>query len=793
MSIISTPKEGMIKPRLTVRQRVRATLGRMRPGWPHLVDALFSAVVVGLVLLGLRTAVFGWPSVVAAGVGILLGLAVGHVQATYRWPILGIGLFTVVMYMLVGALVVVRDDLKWHVLPTLTTLKDLAGAPVHGWRRWLTQVPPVDARGQMVALVLFVALVGTVLVYVTARRHRSAVVVCLPVLGLLAVVLVMGTQAPAARTVHGIVLPLVLLAWFAARTQVAEQRTGRPAVSRVLTGAAILGLAGLAAGLLGPLLGDADPSRRSTLRADITPVHDLSLITSPLGSFRSYTEDSPAGLWDAELFSVEGVPVGAPLRLATLDTWDGTTWGVTGLDATGDPRRAYQLFGRRVGVATTSEEQAREISVEIPDTGGYSGAWVPTTGNVHGITLADSTAERVDGKAWLNLSTDSVLVPAGLEGGDSYTLRTVLTPSLGAELPQSLPVAQGSVRLTADTDFVAGRIEDWAGDETDRWRRLVAVATAMREEGRYTDGIPVPPEDDAEARSQAAEGMLLYPPGHGRSRMTDFLGSTPLAGDDEQYASALALIGNRLGIPTRVVLGAVSTKDGVIRGRDVHAWVEVQLTDRTWYPLMPQTFVPPRDAAAPDAGTRPWQAPDVEPPPAPPAPPPVPVETTDWSSFGDWPVWAKALALLVGIPLVLLLVSPLVAAVRRLLRSRSGRPDQRVGRAWADLVDEARSMGLDVPLRASRPEQAMAMGPEVDAMPLAVGADALVFGEAPPDGTTVGGWLGELRAVRRRTRRAAGLRARLLAAVDPRRILTHDVPATHRPRSTRRPRKADRP
>lgn len=128
--------------------------------------------------------------------------------------------------------------------------------------------------------------------------------------------------------------------------------------------------------------------------------------------------------------------------------------------------------------------------------------------------------------------------------------------------------------------------------------------------------------------------------------------------------------------------------------------------------------------------------------------------------------------------------------MRRVLRSRTGDPDQRVGRAWADLVDEARSMGLDVPLRATRPEQAMALGPPVDAMPVAVAADALVFGERPADPAAVGAWLRDLRAVRRRARRSAGLPAALVARTDPRRVVTHDVPADHAPRRSRR--KADR-
>ena len=41
-------------------------------------------------------------------------------------------------------------------------------------------------------------------------------------------------------------------------------------------------------------------------------------------------------------------------------------------------------------------------------------------------------------------------------------------------------------------------------------------------------------------------------------------------------ASTLALMGNRIGVPTRVVMGAITPGSGPVRGRDVHAWVEVR-------------------------------------------------------------------------------------------------------------------------------------------------------------------------------------------------------------------------
>ena len=105
----------------------------------------------------------------------------------------------------------------------------------------------------------------------------------------------------------------------------------------------------------------------------------------------------------------------------------------------------------------------------------------------------------------------------------------------------------------------------------------------MRTEGTYTDG------------GTPNSFEKVYLPGHAARPAGRFVNSTKLAGNDEQYAATLALAGQRLGIPSRVVMGAEPEPSGEVRGRDVHAWVEVQLDDGSWFPLRASTFVPSRD------------------------------------------------------------------------------------------------------------------------------------------------------------------------------------------------------
>ena len=99
-----------------------------------------------------------------------------------------------------------------------------------------------------------------------------------------------------------------------------------------------------------------------------------------------------------------------------------------------------------------------------------------------------------------------------------------------------------------------------------------------------------------------------------------------MIGNDEQYASAMAVAAQDAGLPARVVLGFVVPDDsGVIKGTDVHAWVEVKLRRAGWV-----TFDP-----TPDKSRTPKQQhndPLPEPQPAVLQPPVVPKAPNDLDS-----------------------------------------------------------------------------------------------------------------------------------------------------------------
>jgi 8-oxo-dGTP pyrophosphatase MutT (NUDIX family) len=91
-----------------------------------------------------------------------------------------------------------------------------------------------------------------------------------------------------------------------------------------------------------------------------------------------------------------------------------------------------------------------------------------------------------------------------------------------------------------------------------------------------------------------------------------------MIGDEEQYASAFALMARSLGYPARVVMGfAPEVPDGggtvTVTGDDVTAWVEVAFDGVGWVPFAPtpdETDIPQDQVPKPQSEPQPqWELP----------------------------------------------------------------------------------------------------------------------------------------------------------------------------------------
>lgn len=792
---------------------------RLRPSRHHLADLAGIGTLTTIALLGFRTTYVGTGWLVAGLAGILLGLACAHVTANLRLP----GIVTAVTgsaaYLLLGGPLATREALIGGVLPSGQTISSLARTAVRGWKELLTTLPPVDSSGPLAALPFLFGLAGAATAYGIARRWAGAMRALVVPIGLLLLAILLGTMTPALLLAQGAGFALVAVGYAAVRAARGRPplQNGAGRTTRAVTTALLLALAGTGGLVLGPRLPGAADHPRTVWRTAMEPPFDLAQYPSPLAGYRRYTEPNPAALYDKTLFTVAGLPAGTPIRLATLDTYDGAVWGagstagaaqVTGLPA-GATTPAAQATGaafRRVGshIAVIPPDGATEAQAQvvIPE-GGWSDVWLPTAGTPTTLEFAGPRAEALGPDLRYNTETATGILPARLLPGDSYRLTTYLLPS--TELPGQLALATGSSVDTSALAFLDGKIDQWSGRESDPWRRLLAVAAVFRGTGAYTDG------------GAPGDYQNVFLPGHSLARVTRFVKSAQLAGNDEQYAATLALVAARIGIPARVVLGAVAQPGAepmTVKGSDVRAWVEVRRADGGWQTIPPQVLVPDRSKKPNQQqdSTDQKQTGAVVPPPAANNPPSI-LQGPDQAqnaapnrsqgakrSFLDpatWPAWLRILVLyaappLLAVALVLLGIAALKARRRRRRRRAAGTARQVEG-GWAELVDTAVDLGIPLPRNATRVELGRVL--PASAKDLAQTADAHVFGAGDPSPEqSAAYWRGVGSAVRD-LRSAVSRRQRWRARVSTRslrgpRYGATGTPATRQTPSpqTRRPR-----
>ncbi|GAA3601847.1 transglutaminase-like domain-containing protein [Marihabitans asiaticum] len=796
-SPIPTVREQWIpQERAGARDRAARFAGRYALDRDGLVDLAMSAVVTAIALVGLRTGFIGWQWVLAAAGGAVLGLLVTHVVVSHRWPAVVTVAGLVLVYLLLGGPLAVRQDLIGGVIPSGQTFADLIGAAVSGWKRWLTMMPPVDARGPLVALPLIVGLVASAVLYSVARTTRRPWILSAVVLAVIAASIVLGTLAPAGTLVQGALLVLVLLTWLVLR----DRRTRTPLQNgaghraRLVTALALATVAALAATLLGPLLPGRDGAQaRTVARSQLEPPFDIAQYPSPLSGYRQYTEPNLADLYDRPLLEVEGLSAGQTLRIATLDRYDGSAWGAGNRaeEGSGDPGAAFQQVGTRIAAEGPGEE--REVTVTVPD-GGFSDVWLPTAGTLRGVEFAGPRARELSEQMWLNVDTETALVPAGLQPGDRYTMTALVDPAPPTELPEGVPVESGSLVEGYDASYLDGKVDLWSGDAAGGWPQLRQIAGYMSREGAYTDG----------GTENSYEKVYLG--GHSTGRLARFVGSSQLAGNDEQFAATLALAANRLGMPARVVMGAVVPEGGVVKGQHVHAWVEVETPDG-WVAMMPETFVPDRNKKPKQQQiqTEEERVGAQVPPPAGVNPPSVlqgPEQAQNDTDLrkkktrnpldpSTWPLWLQVLVLGLLLPALLLLL--LYASIRGLKRRRrrkrasTGPTASRAAHIWADLVTEARTLGVEVPHAGTSLEQARSL-PSDQAPALAARGNAFVFGPGDPAAEAVEEYRVQAEEVRRSMRADASTWQRLRSDIDPRPLFASErIGRRRRPRPTSLP------
>lgn len=721
--------------------------------------------------------------IVLAAVAIPLGVGIALTGVLLRWPGIGMLAAAVAATLVIGVPLAVPARTVYGVLPEPGGLLDLVAGVALGWRQLLTIDLPVGSYQALLVPALVLLLGGPLLTLVLSLRlRRGELGAFVPLAGFL-LAIALGPESAALPISTTIALATTLLLWQAAWRRhrraaavgdAGRADAGRSGVRALATATALLLVAGATGAGLVSLV--PPPGDRTVLRSLVDPPFDPLDQPSPLAAYRASFAPEVA---DAPVVIVEGAPAGARIRLAVLDSYDGTVFAV-GSD------RVDSVSGSFVRVPTTRDltgVDGERVSVDI-ELRRPTGVWLPTVGELESIAfVGDDAADRRD-RFVLNATTGTAAYVGGPPPGVQYRIEAVVATDATPALRTAVPGTAAVPAITAVPDALRDWLDGVTAGIEGEGARLDRALTSLREQGYLSHGVG---DDEAPSRS-----------GHSLDRLDELFSAPLMVGDAEQFAAAAALIARELGFPSRVVLGfGPLSSDGTVTLLESErtAWVEIS-TAAGWVAVdvaPERRELPPTDPDDPVPVSRPQNVvqPLVDDPP--PLEELAPPEIEEQQESGLDPFWQAVLAVLrvLGVLLLVmaLLSSPFLGIVaaklqRRRRRRSAADPALRILGGWHDVADQARDYGVEAPASATRSEVAQQIG-RPSALVLARVTDRAVYApEQPTEQEAVRVWeaadalrasLAEGRTRRERWRAAISLRS------------LRRYPGRGRPRGGRRP------
>lgn len=720
----------------------------------RIVDVTLLTTAVMLALLVLLPVYGDQTAILPIVVGAALGAGIVLLARARRWQPVTVTAVVAVTYLLFGGPLAAPTTTTAAVLPSVDTVIGLFEGVVTVWKEILTLIPPLGAVDNVLVAPYLLALVGSVGAGMLATagaaagpsiafpehtdqlpgtgffgmgtrasKARTLSAALIPVAILVLSILLGTVDAPVAMVV-GIALVALLVPWTSWRL-----RRWQPRRYLML---ALMAAVGIGSGVFGaPLIAGDAP--RHVLRNEIVPPFDPKDQVSPLAGYRHFMKD----LEETDLITVQGLPEGGLVRLATMDAFDGVVWNVA---ASGTAAGSGAF--RRVGevIPTSARGDKAQLELEVQD---LTGIWLPTVGYTTQVefmgrrSAAQATAFRY------NDITGAAVLPGGIQTGDRYRVDAVIpqypgdeelaqaqVPNLDLPAPQSVP------------DSIVAKAADIASSATTPAFVARALEQALIDEGWFSHGI-------------VAAGDAPSLSGHGAARLNELLTGPLMVGDSEQYASAMALMARELGLPSRVVLGFIPNEEQqgaaemTFTGGQVEAWVEIAYVGHGWvpyFPTPPTTKTPNEDQTEDESKPQPQV---IQPPPPPEESVTPPKEDTEKPEVDAPPEDAGEdvdlgkivlMTLAISFPILLLLLPPLLiiaAKARRRKRRRNASTTlARVTGGWDEVVDAAHDHRIEPNPRATRRETARALDatfPGAHITTVATRADAAVFGPGQPN------------------------------------------------------------
>ena len=742
----------------------------VRASVEDVVDAAFAFGLTVVALYAFQQSFGGVEYLVLGTIGAILGVVTATVGNRKKAPALVVLAVLLLVYLVVGATIALRADAIAGFVPTALTLRGGLHSVIGGWKELLTTVPPVGRVGTLMAIPMFCGIISAGGSTLWSKRVRASLPVLILPTAVMILGLLCGLKKPVSVWVHGVIFAAGIIVWVAVRSRrvraVVRQSTDRR--RRVVGAVGLVAAASVIGLVVAPSLPfvHANEHARVTLRNMVEPPFDPFQYPSPLSGYRNFVKSQKTDV----LFTITGLPEGVPVRLATMDAYDGIVWTVTGgVDARAGASGYFQRVG--TDVAADFPGQRAKIKVEVKS---WSQVWMPTVGEVLSVAFGGPRARQLADAYRYNSATDTAAIQGRLlQPGDSYVMDVVITPPQASSLGGTILNDSGK----SSSNYVPQELLTWAAPlvkKVELSKRGAALAKELAATGVYSDG------------NTGDEPSLG---GHNVGRLKNFIAQNQPVGDAEQFSAALGLMLRGDNIPARVVAGFAPRKwkstPMDITGEDAEAWVEIPIVGVGWSKLTP---TPPRTQKTPQV--KPAQRPQGERNTQIPPPPPIlaqdprsepakvrqakpgdkkPGPDTRTSTDGGASRVIILGAIFGGPPLILIggatsIILGLKARRRRRRRSQ-GSGTQRVSNGWRELLDTARDYGRPIPNSATRRELAGFVGTGLAAS-LAARADAAVFAPGETSDDSVNDYWDELEHSMKELGQQVGLVDRVKARLS---------------------------
>lgn len=661
-------------------------------------------------------------------------------------------------------------------VPTPRELGAVWDGATGSWARLLTSSLPAPTSARLVALPVLVAW-GAVLLGVEMsirRRWTSA-----PIVGPLVaftVALSFAGRRPAGSMLLPLSLVVVALLVVLVRANRAHQegqprtissggrRDGAPGrvADYLRLGFPIIGVVSVVATVAAPALPFASEQSRFDLHDRYRPPIDVADDVSPLARVGAgIVDESSDPLFSVRIRDVPSSMNIDRVRVAVLDTYDGTVWGS---DA------EFLRAGRDLppGPASTAPTFPIRQEYEISR---WNSSFLPALDRPTQIIGQDLGYDRDSGM---------IAAPDAQPEGLRYVVLSDVIDLSGVDKQATRPGNDPKVSTAALPP-------------PDGWPSGITAAAARLATPTASDSYTMLKALETKLRSADFGYDPRSRPGHNLGLLTQFLAvpadasqpKTSQVGQAEQYAAAFAILARVSGLPSRVVVGYKVDPNAVrkgatidVRSSDVLAWPEVNLNGVGWVSFDP-TNTGERKSVVPPPTLPPVMTPTT-PPVVPPTGPTTstPVTTTVTPVGGTratslWPL-ALALVVLAAAPSLVLLCK----RVRRRRRQCRGSTAERVMGAWTEAGDRLRSHGIGVERSMTVAELAQRCGTTADP---SVAAHVWVFAplvdlalfapEEPPGSVAESAWDAEARLTETLRERSPKL-DRIRVALDPRPLVS---------------------